>query len=647
MEYIRLAEGLNKYILIPANENIWSRIKSNEKDYYTSIFKYNQNQFETWKATKSVAGIKDVTTNKLVFDFDSVNNVEEARQDAITLATRFITKGIPSENIQVAFSGNKGFSVEVDTTERFTPEEFKRTTFVLAKDLKTFDSVVNDPNRLMRVVGTKHNKSGLYKFPLNVNQLSELNVEEIRELAVSLDNIDDTVFDGWTEVSLPDIIKQYKIPEKKAVKPIIVNDLDITQKPKWLSPVRYALQEGFFGSGERNHAFMILCITYKKQGFSKEIVYRMLKGVAEKQAQRNDVDKYANEELWSNIINVVYSNNWQGGVYKDSEDPLLKAIAERLNLKIKDEVSDYEPAYIHSIHDKFKNYVQNIDKNTILTGIKSLDEKVFISIGANVGIVGAPGSGKSSLALNILNNTSKAGIKTVFASFDMARTRMYEKILYKITGLGRKQLYDIFKNNPVKEKELHDKVKEEFGNVYFYDKSAATVDDIKEYIERCNDLAVRPEDKVKLVMIDYFEMVDSNGVSDETASSKRVAQQLQGIVNTLDVAQIVLLQPNKMTGDMREPITSYTSIKGSSFLAQSFRIAMGIYREGFDPNHPDDDRFLSINILKNDLGETGSLDFNWIGKRGEITEMHELEQQELEALRKELSSRKKEKNSDF
>jgi replicative DNA helicase len=231
------------------------------------------------------------------------------------------------------------------------------------------------------------------------------------------------------------------------------------------------------------------------------------------------------------------------------------------------------------------------------------------------------------------------GMKTVFASFDMARTRMYEKILYKVSGLGRDALYKIFKEDPEKEKELYQKVKEEFGNVYFFDKSAASVQDIKNYIEECNELAQSPEDKIKLVLIDYFEMISSD-VGDDTASSKKVAQELQGIVNTMDVAQIVLLQPNKMSGDMREPIKSYTNIKGSSFLAQSFRIALGIFREGYDPQTPDNDKYLTINVLKNDLGETGSLNYNWNGKRGEISEMDQFDEEELIALRKRIALEK-------
>ena len=643
MQYVRLNTGLNSYKLIPASDDVYDHVKDNNKDHYSSLFFYNEDQYKIWKTTGSLSGIKDVTTNRVFFDFDSKQDLSVAQRDTQILVNTLITAGINKDNIQIAFSGSKGFSVEIESNVTFTPEELKNLTKSLATGLSTYDPVVYDPQRIVRLIGTRHQTSKLFKIPLSTNDLFSKTTEQIKAMAKDIDSIDTSMMDGWKRVTLPEEVIKLKQAPKKEEKVINVDasDLDFTMRPKWLSEVRYALQEGFFPTGEgvRNHAFLILCATYRKNGFSKIASYRLLKTTAELQAQRNNSEPYSKEELWKNVVSVVYSDTWQGGIYKDNEDAFLVETAKRLGIKLKVDETEYNPRHIHSIHDKFKDYVKNIEKNTILTGIKSLDEKVFISVGANVGIVGAPGSGKSSLALNILNNTSKAGIKTVFASFDMAATRIYEKLLYKITGLRRDVLYDIIKNDPKREQELYQKVQEEFGNVYFYDKSAASVEDIKEYIIKCNELASRPEDKVKLVMIDYFEMISSD-VGDDTASSKKVAQQLQGIVNTMDVAQIVLLQPNKMSGDMREPITSYTNIKGSSFLAQSFRIALGIYREGYDPTNSNNDKFLTINILKNDLGDSGSLDYSWNGKRGQIQEIDDNELQALDTLRKQLATKK-------
>lgn len=632
MKFYRLNEGLTKYSLIPVNEDVHTHIKDNEKDYYKSLYLYNEEQYNKWKATGTIAGITDTLTSKLLFDFDSKEDIEQARKDALTTVARLEQRGIQQDNIQIAFSGQKGFSVEVDSTSTFTPAEFKTIVFALASDLKSFDTVVNDPNRIIRIVGTKHQRSGLYKIPLTANELAELPIDAIRGLARN-GEYDPEVMNAWKPIILPENIIKLKETEKKVEKvSVSPTDLDLSLTPKWISPVRFALQEGFFPANEgvRNHAFMILASTYKKQGFNADHTLALLKAVAEIQAERNNCEEFPEKELKRNIIDVIYSPTWKGGIYKDSEDAFLIETANRLGLKInRSEDTDYTPKGLHSLHAGFKNYVKNIEKNTILTGIDSLDEYVFISTGANVGIVGAPGSGKSALALNILNNTSKVGIKSVFASFDMARTRMYEKILYKLTGYTREKLYWIMKSDPKEEERIHNLVKEEFGNVYFFDKSAATVEDIERYLVECNN---NSEEKVKLVMIDYFERVNVD-MNEDTAASKKIAGQIQDMVNRNDIACITLLQPNKMSGNMSEPIESYTNIKGSSFLAQSFRIVISIFREGFAPRNPEQDRFLTMNVLKNDLGETASLDFSWRGKTGMIYEIDDEERQALNNIR--------------
>lgn len=636
MQYIRISEGLNNYRLIPETENIQDIVSKNrDKDYYTSIYKYNEEQYQSWKATKSVAGIKNVTTNRIVLDFDNVD-LEIARQDTITAVSRLTQKGIPQEAIQVAFSGRKGFSVEVDTDGSFSVDEFKRVTQALAGDLKSYDPVVSDPQRIFRVVGTKHQASGLYKIPLRINKLIELTGEQIKTMAIDINTVDTSVMEEWNKVTMPEAINTLKIAKvvekENPFSTAITESLDLSLKPRWLTPAKFALQEGFFQSGERDVSLMILAATYRNQGFSKEIASRMLSGVAAVQAERNNSDPFSEHEIENNIIKQVYGPHWKGGQYSQDHE-FLKSIAKRLNIP-SDELYDktYDPYFIHDIHDKFKDYVKNIDKNTIKTGIPTLDKNVFISTGCNLGIVGAPASGKSALALNILTNTSRAGIKSVFASFDMARTRMYEKILYKVTGLPREELYSKLIKDPEWADKTHTIIKEDFGNVFFFDKTASSVSDIKRYIISCNERAATPEDKVKLVMIDYFERVQSD-ISEDTAASKKVAAELQDLVNEFDIAQIVLLQPNKMSGDMSTPITSYTSVKGSSFLAQSFRIVLGIYREGFNPQSSSEDKYMTINTLKNDLGESSSMDFYWNGKRGEVNEIDSEGKRDLNNIR--------------
>lgn len=633
MQYIRLSEGLNKYELIPSTENIWDRIKTNEKDYYVSIFKYNEEQYQQWRTTKTVSGIKDVVTNRLFFDFDSADNPELARQDAIELVTRLRLKGIPEDTIQIAFSGNKGFSVEVDSTESFTQEEFKNITFGLAEDLQCFDTVVNDAQRIVRVVGTKHAKSGLYKFPLSADQLAELDMTTIKKLASDLDNIDEELMERWTEVKLPDSImslRESKTPAK--VKPVVeidASELDMKSKPKWLSEAKFALQEGFFASGERNTAFMILASTYKNQGFKKEVVYRMLKGVAEIQATRNNVDAYSNEELWKNVVNVVYNPTWKGGQYSYENTPLLQEVTARLGLNppTKEEAILVP---VENVTDIFKKFALDIDKNTIKLGIPAIDNDIRITSSMLVGLLAAPSAGKTSVSLSVLNACSKNKVPSIFFSLDMGAPLVFQRLIQRHTGLHGKKIYEMYKNKDPKVTEFEKVISSEYSNVKFCFRSGITTEDIRNFIVKQQETT---GEKVKLVVIDYLECL-TGPFSDSTANTALIAQQLKDIANDLELCILLLLQPQKQAGDPSDELLSYRKIKGSSAIEQAASVIFTMWRPGFSPKNPDDDRFLTIAVVKNRMGQLATFDFSWEGLTGSLDDLDDEQQGELNELRK-------------
>src|ERR1044072_2824473 len=123
MKYIRITEGLNdKGELIPADE--LDLTKTSEMDLYASHYYYNEQQYEQFLKNGTVSGIKDVVTDKVIFDFDDKNDLEKARKDAVELVSRLQEIKIDERNdIQISFSGYKGFTVVFKLDRMITPEE--------------------------------------------------------------------------------------------------------------------------------------------------------------------------------------------------------------------------------------------------------------------------------------------------------------------------------------------------------------------------------------------------------------------------------------------------------------------------------------------------------------------------------------------
>lgn len=634
--YINIRDGLaSKAKLVPATTKLTEVIKNTNRDYYTSLYLYNENHKKILEEKNTLSGISDVVTNRLLFDFDHKTETEKARFDAIETANRLLAKGIPEEAIVPYFSGNKGYNIEVLMNDLITPEKFGAIVDNIAGDLETFDPVIRDAQRVIRVPGTKHDKSTLYKIALTAEELTSLTTDEIKELAKKPRPIPTNVM----RIDLPEELKKVN-PVEKTIDRVATeltfdtSTIDMKARPKGLDEARWLLSNGFFRTGERNSAMLCLAATYRNQNFPEEVTRGILDGVADLQSARTGEDKFEEREI-DLILKQVYGPHWKGGMFT-TRDPnnWLAKYAMKMKINVHEESG---PMTIDGIGDSFTSFVKNIEKNTIKTGILSLDKTMPITIGSNIGIVAAAGAGKTALALKILKYNSEAGIPTVFASLDMVKNRLFEKVLYNVTGLSREDLYDTFKRG--EGQKLVDMVKAQYGNVFFFDKSGATVSDIKNYVM---EVEQKTGTKIKLVMLDYFERINSD-ISDATASSAKVANEIQDMMNDLDVASITLCQPNKFSlgGGPDTEIKSYTAIKGSSTLYQSFRGIISLSRPFYTPETKDIDKYMIINVLKNDLGELDRLKFGWSGKRGDIYELEDIEMQELNELLKQKESNKK------
>jgi len=272
------------------------------KDYYLSIFKYNEEHKKAAEASGSVASIKDVVTDTLVWDFDSEKNIEKARQDTLELGRRLVEQyNVDPDIIYCYTSGNKGFHVVVPINKEITPEQFKQAITEVAKGLETFDTSVSDHARILRMEHTKHPKSGLYKIPLHLAEIEEMTVEQIKERAKEDRDESEAGFKAGTAVLSE---KLFAVPEKKkeVTKVELESASEIKNPPKGWKPYKWALAQGFFDSGERHQALMVIAATCRSLGYDKEATYYLCKSALKKQSARTGQEEFPKEELWSNII---------------------------------------------------------------------------------------------------------------------------------------------------------------------------------------------------------------------------------------------------------------------------------------------------------------------------------------------------------
>lgn len=648
MYYKAISTGINNRKLVPENQVISSLSdlyqQDPDKDYYVSVFRYNQKHYDQFQKSKSLAGIKDIKTQTLLFDFDDKKNPENARQDALTLVSRLQTQGISSNDINIYFSGNKGNHIEVNFNEELSRDEANNIRNSLAGDLETNDTSVKDEQRLLRAVLSKNDKSGLFKIPLTMSELQNLSVEQIREQAKE-------VTDAHVELAEKQLVSRTDMPEqlgklrfkkeKEVVKkePIPHGDRPNFIKNKTgLTNAKFALSEGYFEEGERHEAILILAATFLGLGWHKELTYNTLKATLRLRSDRLGLDytEEAKKELWREV-EQIYSPLWKGGMYSEDTNELLIKTKTRYN--IQDKYDTNLMIKLSQVNSIFSDFATNIDKNTLKLGIPSFDQEIRVTTSTLVSILAAPSAGKSSISFGILNSTSRDGIKSMFFSLDMAAPQVYQRLAQRHTGYHSDRLFAAYQSGDVGVIEKVEKTLDaEYSNVKFCFRGAMNVDIIREALLKEKELT---GEFPKLIVVDYLENVLTDLSNDPTIAKGFVARSLKDIANEFAICVILLTQPAKVTGGPAEELNSYFNIKGSGLVAEASAQVITMHRPGFDPKNPSDDNFITLTVVKNRMGTLGTFDYHWEGVRGTIRELTSEEAQTLKVVRDQNFAKKK------
>lgn len=636
--------------MVPVEE--WGNHVNFKTEGYRSVGVYTPEQVEIYRSQKhllkpgvkgdgAVRGITGVKSNCLVIDLDGED------LDIVALDARMITNllmdtyNISPENFNICFTGSKGFAIEIFLDKEYTGRELKHAAEVLTTGNASWDSSLYDDNQLIRIPGTRHPKTGLHKTTLSYGELQNLTIDQIKEKAKTPGSVD------WTEYpnSLPESLFKVKEKPKKESK-VLEGDLDFSTNTLMMPNWKFAILHGYFPPGKRHDCMLALASYFKGAGFPIEATLPMVMQASRLQYDRNrehyNADPTDEGEL-TRTIEHIYGPTWTGGTFAyETNDKLKQSILDLFpeeSLLDEQETNNKSIKYVNEIISGFKKFSKEIDKNKILTGIPEVDKNIMLTTGAMHGILGSPGSGKTALVLNMLAHNSKLGLQCMFFSLDMSENLIGGKLMARQSPIGFRELTERYKND-ADLSETENLVEEDFKNVAFYSKSSTAVKDMKIQILK-HQKAIGQ--KVKFVVVDYLELI-AGPYADQTANSAHHAVGLKDLATDLDICLIILIQPQKSAGDAGFPLTSMRQVKGASILEQNFRNILGIYREGFSPDTPELDKFLTIKGLKSSFEGLFSVDVGWDGRTGKVYTLDQQGRTQLARIRDAKLEAKEDKN---
>lgn len=233
---------------------------------------------------------KDAYTSSLFgsfyMDFDNEDNIELAREDLLFVIWKLnlsVGFNLPMKAFRIYFSGKKGFHLIIPWQYLGIEPSDKLDEYFrwIAEDLKedlpnnTLDMVVYERRRLFRLEYSIHQKTGLYKIPLQYDELVNLSVEEIENLAQQ---------NRFIEYPTPHLIPEAQAYYRRYIKEYD-DFLEYQKKHRPKGPsykkgevpdaVQKLIDQGPT-KGTRNESVAALTSFWKNQGYTEDEIYTLL-----------------------------------------------------------------------------------------------------------------------------------------------------------------------------------------------------------------------------------------------------------------------------------------------------------------------------------------------------------------------------------
>lgn len=629
--------------------------KAPKADWYRSLFVYYPDVISFVDENKKLKGFSgDADAGYICFDLDN-KDLEVARQDTIEVLKRLCKKvDLESKDLynymDIYFSGNKGFHVFLHTEQRFSPDQMRALCTEIAGDLQSFDTSIYNTTRIIRIENTLHQKSGKYKIALAVKDVVNMKAEEIVAMAENKSEL----------VHKPQKLNfEWTIPEvKSSFQSVVVeiddddirglNLIDFSKCPRSMPRCVYALAQGIMvpGQGERHHIFRALARFYRNQGMTADQVHNQLKATARMNNKLYpEADKYPANRIWNECVSDLFEGkdkhfNKGGWGIEPNKDEVFKKYCKAI------EKYTTKPCCMHnnerlkkfySAKDMVKGYrkfAKDFRRSIVKSGISFIDQELEIRRRTVTLVVGSAGSGKTTFALKVLENTNKEDIHSVFFCMDMDMFSIYEKLAEKHTKYSRKEIRQAIeklengRKLSSKEQSIIDEteatVEEHYSKTIFDFSSTLTMDQMK---ERIIELEESTGNKIGMVLVDYAGRISSD-YKDSYANDKHNALKSKEVAQATDAAWVFLCQTSRNSGDSYIPLRTKRAAKGAGDWEEAAQNVLTVWRPfaGMDGVTTDEDAkftddVMRVYLAKNRMGKERELVLHWNPQEGILEEV--------------------------
>jgi replicative DNA helicase len=264
----------------------------------------------------------------------------------------------------------------------------------------------------------------------------------------------------------------------------------------------------------------------------------------------------------------------------------------------------------------FVDYLSDISagksKPFLSTGFAELDQILsggFISSGL-ITIAARPGTGKTTIALNLADNVAQAGHKVLYFSLEMDRKQLWARRIGAATRMSYSAIYrgQFFEDSDFRSvMEAADCLSK--YPLFIIDKPC-TVEDIERHI--------RTEDDVEMVVIDHIGLIKPSGRNSRYEIMTEISHRLKQIALSTGIPIIALCQLNRASEARESKRPSVADLRDSGAIEEDSDVVSLLFRPAM--HMPEDQRpqpwqeqELEIIVDKNRHGMQGSVKLGFNG----------------------------------
>lgn len=327
-----------KHYMHPS-ETVLFRNYYNNVGVYSTVMQYINPEFFLNEKQKWVLNARDsLKWGDFYLDFDTPLESDDDLQkikDDVRVAMKYlrVILSIDASQINLFYSGSKGVHLTVSANvmgldPHVSLNQIYRDIALEIKEYTkndTLDVRVYDDKRMFRMVNSFNKKGGRYKIPITHQELTEWNLEKLREVSLNIRTLPEQAFipSARAKKSLDIYIKKWT-ERQNTVKEYEGK----IKKLKRLPPCIKAMQDNIFREtvNERNNSGTAMASFFMQQGMDREeAMARMIHWGAE-----NCSPPLAKRDM-ETIVNSVYNGKYRYGC---NEFHRLSGVCDKANCPI-------------------------------------------------------------------------------------------------------------------------------------------------------------------------------------------------------------------------------------------------------------------------------------------------------------------------